>query len=208
MNYNLLTEYILTFYGLFTGLGLLVGSLLYTLIRNNYIKLPSYNIDSPSDNIGAPSDNIGSPSNNLFTPSDNSEDPSDNSEEPSREEPSDNREVSSDTIVPSSNNIESIITDDSSDSETDSDSKDTIDSQTTVDVNVRDLDFVPNVDLNENSIYELKHFEISSLFSQQIAANHITDDELDDIIGLFSESELLTNDVNDLILAIIDVYHK
>src|SRR5712664_369258 len=190
MNYNLLTDYILTFYGLLTSLGLLVGSLLYTLIRYNYIKLPSYNIDSPSANIGAPSDNIGSPSNNIGSPSDNSEDPSDN-----REEPSDNREVSSDTIVPSSNNIESIITDDDSESETDSDSKDTIDSQSTV-------------DLNENSIHELKHFEISSLFSQQIAANHITDDELDDIIGLFSDSDLLTNDVNDLILAIIDVYHK
>ncbi len=203
MNYNLLTDYILTFYGLLTSLGLLVGSLLYTLIRYNYIKLPSYNIDSPSANIGAPSDNIGSPSNNIGSPSDNSEDPSDN-----REEPSDNREVSSDTIVPSSNNIESIITDDDSESETDSDSKDTIDSQSTVDVNLSDLYYVPNVDLNENSIHELKHFEISSLFSQQIAANHITDDELDDIIGLFSDSDLLTNDVNDLILAIIDVYHK
>src|SRR6266404_3954137 len=120
MNYNLLTDYILTFYGLLTSLGLLVGSLLYTLIRYNYIKLPSYNIDSPSANIGEPSDNI---------------------------------ESSSDTIVPSSNNIESIITDDDSESETDSDSKDTIDSQSTVDVNLSDLYYVPNVDLNENSIH-------------------------------------------------------
>jgi hypothetical protein len=86
-----------------------------------------------------------------------------------------------------------------------------IDTLSTVDfedIDDQDLFFLPNVDIEEYSVHELKIFEVSSLYSQEIKNNGITEAELQEIIDLFSVNDLLTNDINDLILAIITYYHK
>jgi len=92
--------------------------------------------------------------------------------------------------------------DNSSDSSSD---EGTIDSQSTIDVDTEELDlfFMPNVDLDVYSIYELKHFEISSLYSQEMLDHGISEEELYNIIGIFTEADLLTNDINESILLVI-----
>jgi Glu-tRNA(Gln) amidotransferase subunit E-like FAD-binding protein len=66
---------------------------------------------------------------------------------------------------------------------------------------------MPNVDLDVCSIYELKHFEISSLYSDEISYYGITEEELIEMIGIFDIDQLLTNDINDSILLIITHLH-
>ena len=59
-----------------------------------------------------------------------------------------------------------------------------------IDLKELDLFFMPNVDLDVCSIYELKHFEISSLHSQEMQVYGITEAKLTEIIYYFSEDEL------------------
>jgi hypothetical protein len=66
---------------------------------------------------------------------------------------------------------------------------------------------MPNVDLDVCSIYELKLFEISSLYSDEISYYGITEEELIEMIGIFDIDQLLTNDINDSILLIITHLH-
>ena len=76
-----------------------------------------------------------------------------------------------------------------------------------VDLKELDLFFMPNVDLDVCSIYELKHFEISSLHRQEMLDYGITEEELIEIIDYFSEDELLTNQINELIIIYMFYYH-
>lgn len=66
-----------------------------------------------------------------------------------------------------------------------------------------DLFFMPNIDTNVCSIHELKHYEISSLYREELEASHITDEKLEEILGIFSVEDLCTNDINESILLII-----
>jgi hypothetical protein len=65
---------------------------------------------------------------------------------------------------------------------------------------------MPDVDFNVCSIEELKAFEISSLFSKQLAAKSISEEDLMGIISVFSKKDLATNWVNDIILVIIKYF--
>jgi len=103
-------------------------------------------------------------------------------------------------------NIEAIIDSDSdTDTEVESDIQSTSDNESILDIDIIDLDlfFMPNVDFDVCSIYELKFFEISSIFYRQIAEKLITDEELIELISLFTKAELATNWINDYLLHII-----
>jgi hypothetical protein len=67
---------------------------------------------------------------------------------------------------------------------------------------------MPNVDLDVCSIYELKLFEISSIYSQEIFDNGITEAELIEMIGIFDFDQLCTNEINETILFIITHLHN
>ncbi len=68
----------------------------------------------------------------------------------------------------------------------------------------RTVEFImPDVDLNVCSIHELKHFEFCSLFSKEMAEHSLTEEDMIEIIGLFSKEDLATNWINDLILAVV-----
>jgi hypothetical protein len=109
------------------------------------------------------------------------------------------------TII-NNENIDAII-DSDSDSDTDVESyyQSTSDDESILDVNFNELDlfFMPDVDFDVCSLQELKIFEISSMFSKEIEAKGITDEQLTDLIYSFTDIELLTNSINDLILLII-----
>jgi hypothetical protein len=101
-------------------------------------------------------------------------------------------------------NIDAII-DSDSDTEVASDYQSTSDNESILDVDFTDLDlfFMPNVDFDVCSIQELKFFEISSIYYREIAEKLVTDEQLKEIIGAFTDIELATNSINDLILLII-----
>jgi len=109
------------------------------------------------------------------------------------------------TII-TNENIDAII-DSDSDSDTDVESyyQSTSDDESILDVNFNELDlfFMPDVDFDVCSLQELKIFEISSMFSREIAAKGITDEQLTELIYSFTDIELLTNSINDLIFLII-----
>lgn len=111
------------------------------------------------------------------------------------------------TII--SNDILDAITDSDFESDMASDYQTPFDSQSTIEIDPTELDlfFMPNVDIDQFSIHELKHFEICSLYSEEMEAYHITDEELENIIGIFSVEDLCTNDINDSILLIITHLH-
>jgi hypothetical protein len=111
------------------------------------------------------------------------------------------------TII--SNEILDAITDSDFESDMASDYQTPFDSQSTIEIDPTELDlfFMPNVDIDQFSIHELKHFEICSLYSEEMEAYHITDEELENIIGIFSVEDLCTNDINDSILLIITHLH-
>jgi hypothetical protein len=111
------------------------------------------------------------------------------------------------TII-NNENIDAIIDSDSdSDSDTDvsSDYLNSSDNESTLDIDIKELDlfFMPDVDFNICPIQELKFFEISSIYSREIAEKSISDEALMDIICSFSDSDLATNAINDFILLII-----
>src|SRR5229473_425745 len=103
------------------------------------------------------------------------------------------------------NEILDAITDSDFESDIASDYQTPFDSQSTIEIDPTELDlfFMPNVDIDEFSIHELKHFEICSLYSEEIEANNITYEALENIIGIFSVEDLCTNDINESILLII-----
>nr|UEP17235.1 hypothetical protein [Lactarius zonarius] len=105
------------------------------------------------------------------------------------------------TII-NNENIDAII---DSDSDTDVESQSTSDYDSILDVNTTDLDlfFMPDVDFDVCSIHELKLFEISSIFHKEIAEKSITEEELIDLIHSFTDADLATNSINELILLII-----
>jgi hypothetical protein len=79
----------------------------------------------------------------------------------------------------------------------------TSDTESISDIDISDLFFMPNVDLKVCSIQELKFFEISSIYAEEIAANNVTDEELIQLIDYLKEDELFTNKVNSFIYHII-----
>src|SRR6266567_588898 len=82
-------------------------------------------------------------------------------------------------------NIDNFITDSDFDTDIESDHETSFDSQSILsEVDIEDLDlfFFPNVDLEVCDISELKFFEINSIYSEEIAANGITEEELRGII--------------------------
>src|SRR6266566_4585822 len=82
-------------------------------------------------------------------------------------------------------NIENFITESDFDTDIESDHETSFDSQSILsEVDIEDLDlfFFPNVDLEVCDISELKFFEINSIYSEEIAANGITEEELRGII--------------------------
>lgn len=117
--------------------------------------------------------------------------------------------IINENVEPISNaNIDNFITDSDFDTDVDSNFQSTFDNESIFDeITDPDLFFMPNVDLDVCSIQELKLFEISSIYNQEIAAHGVTEQELIEIIDLFSVPELFTNSINDLILLIITYYH-
>jgi hypothetical protein len=113
--------------------------------------------------------------------------------------------INNEDMTTISNEILDAITDSDFESDMASDYQTPFDSQSTIDIDPTELDlfFMPNVDIDQFSIHELKHFEICSLYSEEMEAYHITDEELENIIGIFSVEDLCTNDINDSILLII-----
>jgi hypothetical protein len=110
-------------------------------------------------------------------------------------------------IIVLSDKITDAIADSDLESDIASDSQSSFDSESesTIEIDTTELDlfFMPNVDLDVVSIYELKHFEINSLYRKEIEANNITDEKLEEIIGIFSFEDLCTNDINESIILII-----
>jgi hypothetical protein len=168
MNFNLLFDNNLTDYGFLISCGLIFGCSLIYLIRNNYIAIPSKNIEALTN------EEIEAIVNENAVTKINNE------------------------------NIDAII-DSDSDSDVATDYQSTCDNESILDVDCAKLDlfFMPNVDFDVCPIQELKFFEISSIFYREIAEKKITDEQLMDIINDFTDNELATNSINDLILLII-----
>jgi hypothetical protein len=116
--------------------------------------------------------------------------------------------INNQDIIVISDEIIDAIADSDFESDIASDYQSSFDSQSTIEIDTTELDlfFMPNVDIDVFSIYELKHFEISSLYREELEASYITDEELEDIIGIFSVEDLCTNDINESILLIITNY--
>jgi hypothetical protein len=64
---------------------------------------------------------------------------------------------------------------------------------------------MPDLDLNICSLEELKLFEFCRLFSKEMAEKSVTEEQMIELISMFSKEELATNWINDLFLAIIDL---
>lgn len=100
-------------------------------------------------------------------------------------------------------NIDAII-----DSDTDTDIEsiflNTSDDESIIDLTELDLFFMPDVDFDVCSIQVLKFFEICSMFSREMAAKGITEEQITELIYSFTDIELLTNSINDLNLLIIN----
>jgi hypothetical protein len=163
---NLLLNNNLFGYGIIIGCGLTLGCSVYYLIKSNYTPTPTKNMEPLTyENI--------------------------------------------ETI--SNENVEDFITD--SDFETDiaSDYISEYDSASTADFDeilndpdlyflphfeskFKDVEFImPDVDFNVCPIEELKLYEFCSLFGKEMAEHSVTEEEMMEIISLFSEKELATN---------------
>jgi hypothetical protein len=174
MNNNLLFDNNLTEYGILIGLGLILGCSLIYLIRNNYTATPTRNMEALT-----------------------------------------NQEIeaivneNSVTVI-QNENIDAIIDSDSdtdltSDYESIFDNESISDDESIPEVDFTDLDlfYMPNVDFNVCSIQELKFFEISSLYSRELAEKLVTEEELMELICYFTDIQLATNSINDFILLVI-----
>lgn len=117
-----------------------------------------------------------------------------------------NTEIKNNEDIPHiSNEIIDAITDSDFESDNASDYLSPFDCESNIEIYTDELDlfFMPNIDPNICSIHELKHFEICSLYREELEASYVTDEELEEILGIFSVEDLCTNDINESILLII-----
>jgi hypothetical protein len=144
---------------------------------------------------------------------------------PNNTEPLTNQQIetiSKDNLVPDSNTEDFITdsdfeTDPGSDylSEHDSDSTDAFEEifnnpdlywVPPFESKFKNVEFImPDVDFNVCPIEELKLYEFCALFGKEMAEHSVSEEEMMELISLFSEKELATNWINDLLLAIIDL---
>jgi hypothetical protein len=169
---NLILNNNLFGYGIIIGCGLTLGCSVYYLIRrNNIANLPNNTEALTNQEIEA---------------------------------------INNENMVPNSN-IEDFITDSEIETYIASDYASEYDSASTADFDeilqdpdlfflphfeskFKDVEFImPDVDLNICPIEELKLFEFCSLYAKEMAEYSITEEEMMEIISLFSEKELATN---------------
>nr|YP_009504193.1 hypothetical protein [Lactarius hatsudake]AWX52890.1 hypothetical protein [Lactarius hatsudake] len=62
---------------------------------------------------------------------------------------------------------------------------------------------MPDVDFNICPIEELKLYELSSLFSREMAEHSVSEEDLRELISMFTVEDLATNWINDAILCLI-----
>jgi hypothetical protein len=86
----------------------------------------------------------------------------------------------------------------------DSDSSSDTDTDTENAAEQLEIYYLPFVDLDVCSIQELKLFELHSLYSEQIAAKNLTDEDLMEIITFFTDAELCSIYVNQWIIVAIN----
>jgi hypothetical protein len=171
---NLLLNKNLFDYGIIIGCGLILGCSVYYLIKNNYTPTPTKNMEPLT-----------------------------------YEEIETIMNENIETI--SNENVEDFITD--SDFETDiaSDYISEYDSASTADLDeimndpdlyfiphfeskFKDVEFImPDVDFNVCPIEELKLYEFCSLYGKEMAEHSVTEEEMMEIISIFSEKDLATN---------------
>lgn len=110
-------------------------------------------------------------------------------------------------VTVSNANTDDIITDSDFDTEVESDNSSGFDSDSSSEdedvLDVRDLFFMPNVDLTVCSIEELKFFEFCSLYAREIEEHHITDEDIMDFLSWFPQEYLFTNWINAVFLSVI-----
>jgi len=183
---NLLLNNNLSGYGIIIGCGLTLGCSVYFLIKSNNAPIPTTNMEPLTH------EEIETISNENI-----------------------------ETI--SNENVEDYITDSDSEIDTASDYLTEYDSASTSDFDeiindpdlyflppfeskFKDVEFImPDVDLNVCPIEELKLYEFCSLYGKEMAEHSVTEEEMMELISIFSEKELATNWINDLLLAIIDI---
>lgn len=167
-------------YPIFITCGIIFSCTLYYIIRSNYTAIPSKNMEVLTNQEAIVNENAVTKINNK--------------------------------------NIDAII-DNDSETDTDVDSQSTFDNESLLDratfsdfdeiINDPDLYFLPpkagksisnsgefimpDVDFNVCPIEELKLFEISSLYSKELAAHSISEEQLMEIICLFNQTDLATN---------------
>jgi hypothetical protein len=177
MNYNLILDNNLTYYGIIISSGVILGCTLIFLIKSNYTAIPPQNLEAITNkNIEAFTyEEIEAIVNENAVTITNIEAITDSD---------------SDTDVES--DCHSTFNSDSS-------------SDTESILNDPDLFFMPNVDLDVCPIEELKFFEFSSLYHREIIEHSITDEDIMEFISWFSKEDLLTNGINDLFLFCISI---
>jgi hypothetical protein len=153
MNYNLILDNNLNYYGIIIGSGIILGCTLIFLIKSNYTAIPPQNIEAlTNQNIEA------------FTYEEIEAIVNENA-----------------VTITSIENIDA-ITDSDSDTDVESDYNSTFNSDSTSDtesiLNDPDLFFMPNVDFDVCPIEELKFFEFSSLYQREIIEHSITDEDI------------------------------
>jgi|GEM_PF-2970611 hypothetical protein len=155
MNYNLLFDNNLTYGGIFLGCGLIFGFSLYYLIRSNHIATPSKNIETfTNEEIEA-----------IFN-------------------------ENAVNVINNDENIDNFIIDSDSDTyfETESEESQTMydsDSSSEYESVASDADsfIMPDVDFDVCPIEELKLFEFTSLYPEELRAHNIS---VEDIIEFLS----------------------
>nr|YP_009487181.1 hypothetical protein [Russula compacta]AWB36083.1 hypothetical protein [Russula compacta] len=181
---NLISNNNLFDYGIYIGCGLILSYSVYYLIRSNYIaNLPNNRKVLTNQEIET---------------------------------------INNENMV-SNSNIEDFITDSDFDTESDYENISAYDSASSADFYeiINDPDFffmpsfvskfkhvefiMPDVDFNICPIEELKLFEFCSLYSTEMAEHSVTQEEMMELICLFSEKDLATNWINDLLLTIIEL---
>ena len=202
---NLLIDNNLSDYGILIGCALILGASVFYFIRGN-------NIDNLPNNNAIPSNNNAIPSENTSIPSNNTEALTNQEMEA----------IINENMVPTSN-IEYLVTDSDFDTESEHANISDHDTVSTDDLDeiltdpdlfwvpsfeskFRSVEFLmPDVDFNVCSIQELKLFEFCSLFETEMAEHSISEEEMMELICYFSERDLATNWINDLLLAVIEL---
>ena len=190
MNYNNLIDNNLTNYGIVCGIafGIYLSYSFYNWIRNN-------SNDNTPINIEA-----------LTT-----EDINEGLTKKEGDEGFTNEEI--DAIISDNADRVSVITDENIDAIIDTDSESDIaseydiyfDDESVADIDIAELDlfFMPNVDFDVCPIQELKYYELTALYPNELAEKSITEEELMELLYYIPEEKLATNWINELILFII-----